>query len=98
MLRILFIVLTSFSATLANATTSQSTAKSLNDVTVMLTNKEKTSGGSGVIYSSSSKGSLILTNAHVCKGLQNGGLATTNTGSYLVERYKLSKKDRKSVV
>lgn len=64
----------------------------LNNATVMVSNKEKSSGGSGVIYMSTNQGSYILTNSHVCGVLEaTGGLVSTNKGDYVVERYVRSK-------
>ncbi len=75
-------------ATIACAT---ATPQSLNNATVMVSNKEKSSGGSGVIYRSGSEGSLILTNSHVCGVLEDaGGLVVTNKAEFVVERYKRS--------
>ena len=42
-------------------------------VSVKILNAAHTSGGSGVIYRSSSSGSLILTNRHVCRLAEQGG-------------------------
>lgn len=41
--------------------------------TVMVTNFEETTGGSGVVISTSRSESLILTNEHVCSGVLNKG-------------------------
>lgn len=48
--------------------------------TVMITNLTKNSGGSGVVLNSSETLSRVLTNAHVCGVVKNGGLVTTTTG------------------
>lgn len=63
----------------------------LETVTVMISDRAKESGGSGVILRSGELGSYILTNAHVCNGLENGGIVTTSQGEYPVERFKMSK-------
>lgn len=50
--------------------------------TVMITNLAKNSGGSGSVIYRDSSSSLVLTNAHVCEVVKNGGLvheATTGT-------------------
>lgn len=44
--------------------------------TVMITNFERTSGGTGVIYKSNKTESYILTNGHVCGLLKTGGLVS----------------------
>jgi len=59
--------------------------------TVMITNMEKDSGGSGVIIEHTNSYSRILTNAHVCKVVENGGLIKTHNGQEsLVVSYKVS--------
>lgn len=67
------------------------TEKELREVTVMVTNKSKNSGGSGVIYKSTSRASYVLTNAHVCEVLEEGGVVSTYNKEYQVEQYKKSK-------
>lgn len=57
---------------------------------VTITNFEGTSGGSGVILSSSRAGSYILTNAHVCGLAKNGALVTGETGSAPVASFQVS--------
>lgn len=49
------------------------TNQELDKVTVMITNLTGDSGGTGVIYRSSPSKSLILTNGHVCRLLQDFG-------------------------
>ena len=58
---------------------------------VMVTNTEGNHGGSGVILSSSQNSSQILTNSHVCKVVENGGMIKTKTREYAVTSYKHSK-------
>jgi S1-C subfamily serine protease len=59
---------------------------------VMLLAKDQTGGGSGVIYKSTTKKSLILTNKHVCKLLKNGGEAYTRDNEmYAVDSWAESK-------
>lgn len=49
-------------------------------------------GGTGMVYKSMKERSWILTNAHVCKTLeQTGGVAETWKGNYPVERIQYSK-------
>lgn len=60
--------------------------------TVMITNSERTSGGTGVILQSGPSESLVLTNGHVCKVAEEGGLVTTDdNASYPIAYYVLSK-------
>ena len=64
-----------------------------NDITassVMITNVAKSSGGTGIIISSSETSSIVLTNSHVCRVVENGGLVTGQAGSFLVATYKHS--------
>lgn len=61
------------------------------DTAVKITNLESNSGGSGTIYSSDSSHSEVLTNAHVCGVVKNGGLVHTSSGgSYMVTSFKVS--------
>jgi S1-C subfamily serine protease len=54
-------------------------------ITVMITNFQGTSGGSGVIIKNSKARSLILTNAHVCRLVSKaGGLVRQNGENYFV--------------
>lgn len=57
---------------------------------VMITNFSERSGGTGVILDS--KGSLtrILTNSHVCKVIEKGGLVITQKSKFMVQTYKHS--------
>jgi S1-C subfamily serine protease len=48
------------------------------------------SGGSGVIYRSSRKGTIILTNAHVCEAIMDGGFVG-NVKPYRIQKYKISR-------
>lgn len=54
---------------------------------VMIVNKQMNSGGTGVIYESGKAGSYILTNAHVCGVVKNGGVVRSTTGDYQVQSY-----------
>lgn len=67
------------------------TPTDLQSVTVMITDPGKNGGGTGVIFRSGITQSLILTNSHVCDGLETGGLVTTSTGEYPIEQFKRSK-------
>lgn len=58
---------------------------------VMITNPAGTSGGSGVILKSQETVSTILTNSHVCKVIEHGGLVVTKNSKYAVTAYKHSK-------
>lgn len=59
-------------------------------VSVMVTNLEGNSGGSGVILTSSDSGSTVLTNRHVCHLAQHGAKLTTSTKTAYVTSYKQS--------
>lgn len=60
--------------------------------TVMVTNISRNSGGSGVVLSSSSSLSKVLTNAHVCGVVKFGGVVTTTNGiAAFVSSYTISK-------
>jgi hypothetical protein len=59
--------------------------------TVMITNLTGTSGGSGVVISSSDTSSLVLTNAHVCGLVEvHGGIVKNNKHSFNVLATKSS--------
>lgn len=59
--------------------------------TVMITNLEGNSGGTGTIIDSQTDYSSILTNAHVCGVVKEGGFVHTNSSKYLVGKYIQSK-------
>jgi hypothetical protein len=62
------------------------------EATVMITNLIRTSGGSGLVLSSSGTHSEVLTNAHVCAVVKSGGLVTTTKGqTAFVSSYVTSK-------
>ena len=64
-----------------------------NDVTqssVMITNIAGNSGGTGIIISSSETHSEVLTNSHVCRVVEKGGLVTGQAGKFLVASYRKS--------
>lgn len=62
----------------------------LNKATVMITDKSESGGGTGVILQSGADKSTILTNAHVCGVVKNGGLVHSSKGKVSVERYTVS--------
>lgn len=54
---------------------------------VMITNIEKTSGGTGVVLKSYQNKSFVLTNKHVCKVVENSGVVQSVYGDYQVVDY-----------
>jgi S1-C subfamily serine protease len=58
----------------------------------MITLPEKNSGGSGVILTSNTSMSTVLTNKHVCQLIQNGGLVITDQGEYPVHSFRVYKR------
>lgn len=68
-------------------TATESNDKKLTDATVMITNMEGNSGGSGVVVSIGNNESEILTNSHVCGLLKSGGKVTTTYGESHVAKY-----------
>lgn len=60
--------------------------------TVMITNMAGNSGGTGVVVESNTDSSAVLTNAHVCRLLKNGGKIIDSTGkTSLPSSYVLDK-------
>lgn len=57
---------------------------------VMITRYDGRSGGSGVIISSNKNSSQILTNAHVCEVIKNGGIVRSDSAKGIVKSYKIS--------
>lgn len=57
---------------------------------VMITRYDGRSGGSGVIISSNKNSSQILTNAHVCEVIKNGGIVRSDIAKGIVKNYKVS--------
>lgn len=61
------------------------------EATVMITNMAGNSGGTGVVIESGNSYSVVLTNAHVCRLLKNGGKVISSDGkvslpsSYLID-------------
>lgn len=58
--------------------------------TVMITNLAERSGGTGVVLSSSSTGSTVLTNAHVCGLAKSGAVVKSGWKRGFVSSYKVS--------
>lgn len=68
-----------------------STRTDVHNTSVMITNREQNHGGTGIIFKSTTEKSYVLTNAHVCKLVENGGLVLTNTGgTFQVNSVKIS--------
>lgn len=64
-----------------------------NDVTqssVMIVRSDRKSGGTGIILSSSNTESTILTNSHVCRVIENGGLIVAKSGEHRIFSFKHS--------
>lgn len=57
---------------------------------VKITNMNGNSGGSGAILTSTDSGSKVITNAHVCEVVKDGGMIHTQRGSFQVSSYKQS--------
>lgn len=57
---------------------------------VMITRYDGRSGGSGVIVSSNKNSSQILTNAHVCEVIKNGGIVRSDAAKGIVKNYRVS--------
>ena len=75
-------------STLSNADVFDKTKKA----TVKVTNESERSGGTGTIIRSTKSASIILTNAHVCNVVKNGGKIITSDGErHTVIKYKKSK-------
>lgn len=67
------------------------TSKNVNLATVMITNLQGTSGGTGTIMESTDGLSTILTNAHVCRLAKDVGVVHTEAGtSHMIISYKIS--------
>jgi len=69
----------------------QSTIDDFSMATVMITNQEEISGGTGVILMSRSAVSYILTNSHICSLIKNGGAVFTWKGKFTPQKYLKSK-------
>lgn len=64
------------------------TVKDFQRTSVRVMNMEKNSGGTGSILQSSKNGSVILTNKHVCRLIEQGGLVEQNGDYALISHYK----------
>lgn len=62
----------------------------ITQATVMIVNNEQNSGGSGLILRSDEVESTVLTNAHVCRVVENGGLVVSQFGTFQAVGYKKS--------
>lgn len=71
----------------------QASTGDIHDSTVMITNVEQNHGGTGIVLRSSQSSSLILTNSHVCKVVEEGGVVSGVAGKFMVSSYKHSKKN-----
>jgi len=58
----------------------------LGDSSVMIVNHEVTHGGTGIILRSTSGESSILTNDHVCRAINTGGIVISPTGTYQITK------------
>jgi S1-C subfamily serine protease len=58
---------------------------------VRITNMAETSGGTGVVIQSGPAESTVLTNKHVCKVIEAGGIVGKNGNRFLVKQYKTYK-------
>lgn len=70
--------------------TSNNPANNPTNASVMITNGQQTSGGSGVVLQSGTSESTVLTNSHVCGVVANGGLVVSNGAIHEVNSYKRS--------
>jgi S1-C subfamily serine protease len=66
------------------------TAPEYSMTSVMITRYDGRSGGSGVIISSNKNSSQILTNAHVCEVVKNGGIVRSDYAKGIVKNYRVS--------
>lgn len=62
----------------------------LHNTSVKITNRDMNHGGTGIILKSSANKSQVLTNAHVCEVVKEGGVVLTETGKYQVNSTKIS--------
>jgi len=62
------------------------TLEDFRSVTVQVTVPDGSTGGTGTILTSSIAGSVIVTNAHVCELVENGGLVVTTQGKFAVQK------------
>lgn len=79
-------------ATVKNLTSNKKADdESMASSAAMITNMKGNSGGTGVVLSSKNNESLILTNAHVCGVVKEGGIVTTDIKRAIVASYQVSK-------
>jgi S1-C subfamily serine protease len=62
------------------------TLEDFRSVTVQVTVPDGSTGGTGTILTSSIAGSVIVTNAHVCELVENGGFVVTTQGKFAVQK------------
>ena len=62
----------------------------LHKTSVKITNREMNHGGTGIILKSGANKSYVLTNAHVCELVKEGGIVLTETAKYQVNSTKIS--------
>jgi S1-C subfamily serine protease len=74
----------------SSPTKTVATDAELAETTAMITNLKGNSGGTGVIVKSTSNESEVLTNAHVCEVVKNGGMVTTDLKRAVVTSYRVS--------
>jgi len=65
-------------------------SNNITDSTVMIVNTSRNSGGTGVVLKSTALSSTILTNSHVCRVVENGGLVIHRGTPHMVVSYKRS--------
>ena len=75
---------------LFGVTVTPKTAQEFSKTSVMITRYDGRSGGSGVIISSHRNESKILTNAHVCHVVANGGLVRSDDKKAMVKYFQVS--------
>lgn len=88
-MRLLIVILGLQFSLIANSETLRpKTVKDFQRSSVRILNIQENSGGTGSIFRSSSKGSEILTNKHVCRLVEQGGIVEQEGRKYLVTHYK----------
>ena len=70
----MFMALCAASTSCADSILKPKSDQDMFKVTVRIMNFEETSGGTGVILKSSRNGSVIMTNKHVCRLIEHGGV------------------------
>lgn len=73
---------------LASGYNDPKTVSELRETSVRILNLEETSGGTGVIFRSFNNATHILTNKHVCRLIEPGGIVDHNGTKYLITHYK----------